>query len=165
MSVTEVSARDAILGYVRSYPGIHFRALARNLGLGSGTLNYHTHILAENKLITMLRFRKNKHLFPVGIGLFDQRCLALVRSTSTRALIEVLLSQKDGLTNKELSHKTRLAPSTISWHMQRLLKDGFVHQTNEKYSLCEAEHLRKIVAGYEDAPIDRLVTNFTRLWS
>ena len=63
-AILELEARRKILEMVTRQPGLHFRALLRTSGFGSGTLHYHLDVLEREGYVTARREGRTKKFYP-----------------------------------------------------------------------------------------------------
>lgn len=82
--------------------------------------------------------------------------------------------KSNGCTLSEISAFTMKAPSTTSWHLQRLIKAGIVrkdslnefHGTNYKsrfYHLSDKALVENVLTNYIESPLDRVVNDYSDL--
>ncbi len=107
--------RNEILKRIQDRPGITFRELARELGIGIGDLQYHLHRLEKERRVFSRKFGKRRYIFPEGFEKDLQRLIIAI-STGTRRRILLLLM--DGpLSQSEIARKLGISQPTVSYHM------------------------------------------------
>lgn len=165
----ELPTRKKLYREVKHAPGIHFRELKRRTGLAIGSLQYHLDVLTNVHLIKMQKRGKFIRYFPV-IGEHtesEKTTLALLREESVRKII-LFLIQKKRATNRQLAKFLELAPSTVSFHMQKLLKSNLVgkKRTRKKtyFFLVNAEEAKHLLTSYRKSFLDELVDSFVEMW-
>lgn len=110
--------RRVIEKTVKNQPGISFTKLKGLTGLENGVIQYHINrsdtIVRKKKALTTRKGCKQCSLKP----LCRQECVKkLLRDETRQKLIRCL---DNGLNQSEISVKTGLSPSTISYHISRL---------------------------------------------
>lgn len=124
--MSTMETRDAIMEHIRRKPGITFRQLARELGLGIGTVQYHLHRLEREGKVVSFRANRKRYLFPND---FNENYEALMTaiSNSTQRRILLLIAEEER-TLSDIASALGLTPATISYHMKRLEKLGLVER-------------------------------------
>jgi predicted transcriptional regulator len=117
--------RRQVREHVRTNPGVHFNALARNLDIATGQAQYHLHRLDRNDDVIAERIRGRTHYFDPGYDAWERRTLALYRRETTRELVALLLDE-GRLPAATLADRAGLARSTVSWHLDSLSDAGVV---------------------------------------
>lgn len=123
--------RRRIREALRERPGLHFRKLARRLDVAHDPLNHHLRILRDRQLVVEEQIQGRRCLF--WTGQIDPRCrraLGLAASSGARSLLEVLRGSP-GLDTTQLGEEAGLAPSTVSYHLERLQKAGVVERERD----------------------------------
>ncbi len=165
----ELDTRKKIYSQVERAPGIHFRELQRRTDLAIGSLQYHLDVLQKQHLVKSRKKGKFTRFFPVyGEQSEEEKvALSLFREESVRKIV-LFLVQKKRATNKQLARFLGLAPSTVSFHMQKLIKAGLVEKKRRKkktyFSLANAEQAKEIIIGYRKSFLDDLVDSFVEMW-
>lgn len=120
--------KKTVIDYVKSHPGTHIRRIAKELGLGLGDLRYHLHILEKEGLVRTRRSGLYKFVYPSNMFGDKQITILSLLSQETPSEILLFLIQKPGSTQKALVEQLRLTPATISWHMDRMVKEGVIER-------------------------------------
>jgi len=116
--------RNDILDKIHEKPGITFRELARELGIGIGDLQYHLYRLEKEGMVFSKKVGKRRYIFPRGLEDEVQRLLIAI-STETRRKILTLLIE-GSLSQGEIAKRLGLSQPTVSYHMGELMKLGIV---------------------------------------
>jgi len=143
--------RNEILEYIRNRPGVTFRELARELGLGIGDLQYHLRRLEKEGKVFSRKVGRRRYIFPAGFEEESQRLLMAI-STETRRKI-LLLLMEGPLTQGEIARKLKLSQPTVSYHMREL----------EKLDVVKADRKGKSVVyriNYNPETLARLIRNY-----
>ena len=109
------------------YPGCTRPQIARDLGLNEGTVTYHLDVLEGSNSLRTVKVDKAVHYF-ANNRQWDELELRLyirLHNETGRLLLNTMLEQPH-ITSKELSRLSRRNKSTVSWHMERLERDGII---------------------------------------
>lgn len=163
----ELDSRRAIFKAIESNPGIHFRELKRKMDYSVGTLQYHVRYLKEARLIEeeagdYTRYYPRREFREVEKKVLD----ALRRKYTRRALIYLLTYP--GSTHGDLVEALGKAPSTISWHLNKLKEEDLLDEKREGgktgYYVKEPDKLKALYITYSKSFVDKLVDNMVDLW-
>jgi len=151
--------RREILATIQRKPGITFRALARELGLGIGDLQYHLARLEKEGRVFSRKVGRRRYIFPGRMEEDAQRLLIAI-STETRRNILLLLMNRP-MMQKELAEALGISQPTINYHMSELLKLGVVRAEkkgrNVIYTLAyDPETVLRLVNEYRPGLWDKL---------
>jgi len=143
--------RNEILKTIMQKPGITFRQLARELGIGIGDLQYHLRKLEKDGVIFSKKLGKRRYIFPQG---FEEEAQKLLIAISTESRRKILLLLMEGpMSQGEIASLLKLSQPTVSYHMGELKKLGIV-KAEEKgrsviYSLeYDPETIARIIKEY-----------------
>jgi predicted transcriptional regulator len=93
--------------------------------------------------------------------------MSLLRQESIRRILLCLL-EKPGSMNKELVDEMMLSPSTISWHIGRLIQTGAVVAEKKDgetvFYVSEPEIVTKLLVTYKSSFVDKIVDRFVDVW-
>lgn len=164
----ELDSRRRIYERVRQTPGLHLRALARELGMPLGTLEYHTHQMEKVGLLVTRGEGWIKAFF--AQDLLDRRdrdLMFLLRQKTPRRLALEIVG-KPGIGFQGLAERLRIAPSTLSFHLAKLRRTGLVEERLEgrqkSYSCTDSERVRKLIVQYRSTFVDDVVDRFADAW-
>lgn len=158
--------RSEILRTIGAKPGITFRELARELGIGIGDLQYHLRRLEREGKVFSRKVGKRRYLFPRGFEEEAQRLLIAI-STGTRR--KILLRLMEGpMSQKEIAESLGISQPTVSYHMGELLKLGMVkverRGKNVVYTLeCDPETVIRLIREYRPGLWERLADSLIDL--
>ncbi|HEY3273264.1 MAG TPA: winged helix-turn-helix transcriptional regulator [Methanocella sp.] len=119
--------RNTVYDHAVRFPGSTRPQIARDLGLNEGTVTYHLDILEGTNSLRIVKADKAVHYF-ANNRQWDEMELRLyirLHNDTGRLLLNTMLEQPH-ITSKELSRLSRRNKSTISWHLERLEKDGII---------------------------------------
>jgi predicted transcriptional regulator len=159
--------RRRVHEHVRTNPGVHFNALARNLDIATGQAQYHLRRLGRNDEVVTERIRGRTHYFDPGYDAWERRLLALYRRETARELLTLLLG--DGwVPAATLAERLDLARSTVSWHLDSLSEAGIVESRRGDrgrvdVTLARPEETERFLREVSPSLADRLVDRFVTL--
>lgn len=161
----ELEARKLTFETVKDNPGIHLREIDRIAGIPLGTIRYHLRVLEKKKLITVRKEGKYMRYYAKGeIDRSDKDRLAVLRKELPRTIILFLMEYPDS-SHKEITEVLDVAPSTISYHMKRLIKDGMVDKREKGYFVVDEDKIADLLIQYRQTFLDSLVDRFVRIWT
>ena len=164
-----VGARKCIYDFVCSSPGCHLREIQRRLEIPLGTLEYHLDYLVEHELVSIREEGGYKRYYPVGMmRSVDKNILSLLRQDIPRRLVMHLLLNPDCRFG-DLAREFDVAPSTLSFHVAKLVKGGIVTKRRtgrETTYRVENEHeVAMVLIAHRRSFLDALVDAFVGTWT
>jgi predicted transcriptional regulator len=154
----------SLLACIDRNPGVRYRELLRIFHLGNGVLTYHLSILERIGKIRADR-RKNKitRYYLTGVPDEDTYLIGQMKNKVSRQLILFIL-EHDQCTFGEIVENSGKAPSTISWHLNRLRDAGIISvllgDRSQHYTIVDSREVKKILVIYKDAFLDKIVDNY-----
>jgi len=118
--------RKKVNDYVASHPGTHARRIGKELGLTRGDLQYHLYALEKEGLIRTRRRGLYKFVFPSKIFGEKQEIVLSLLSQETPSEILLFLIKTPDATQTDLVEHLKFSAPTVSWHMDRMVKEGVV---------------------------------------
>ncbi|MGB1698137.1 MAG: winged helix-turn-helix transcriptional regulator [Thermoplasmatota archaeon] len=131
--VLEHPGRAEVYNLVKAEPGMHFNDLLQRLSFGQSTLNYHLRVLEKNDFVTRVKDGRYARFFDRQSGQYSstrKEAVSTLRNDTTAA-IAVHVLRNPGVVQKELSGQFGIAPSTVSWHIQRLCSQGLIDKERD----------------------------------
>lgn len=162
-------ARAQVLDLVARYPGIHVREMERHLGLSSRLAAYHLESLEAEGFVQRVHETGYSRYFPtLGKPKWSQRdvgFLCLMRRGAAFRVTLLLLSA--GATGRSgLAKRLRLAPASVSYHLDLLQKAGIVasHMEGKQrlYAVAEETYVRGMLANF--SPLPEELEPFESVW-
>jgi DNA-binding transcriptional ArsR family regulator len=141
----------------------------RRLGVPLGTLEYHLKYLVDREYLSIRDEGGYKRYYPVGtMRSVDKNILSLLRQDIPRRLVMYILLHPDSRFG-DLAQKFDVAPSTLSFHVTKLLKAGIVSKTRlgrETTYKVENEHeVAMVLIAHRRSFLDVLVDSFVGTWT
>jgi len=157
--------KGTLLKNINEIPGIRYRELLRLTGISNGVLTYHLDLLNKSNLIKVYRRSRMTRYYPMSILTEEFDVIGFMRQHTARQIITLLL-EHELCTFNEIVEYTKKAPSTISWHLKRLVDAGLVSIQDEKgylYRLVDSNTVREILSKYKESFTDKVVDNYIEI--
>ena len=149
----ELESRTRIYNCILKNPGLHRRGLNRKLNISYTNLKYHLNYLKENEYI--LEVRKEgyvRYYVPKKINEMNQTIFHLFRQELPRKIILFLSTYPDA-TLVDIARRWEKDPRTISYHMDKLIKEGFLESipdgNKKRFRLDNEEKIFDFLVTYE----------------
>ena len=165
----ELESRRRVYELVASTPGLHMRELARQIEMDVRTVEYHLRQLEKHGLVAGLDEGGFRRFFPRTadgrkaevVDARDKPILGLLRKRVPLYVALVLLT-RDAATHGELARDADVAPSTLSYHLDRMERLGILARDEAAYVMREPERVARILYAYR--PTQDLIDRFLDLW-
>jgi len=163
--VLELETRRNIYNLIQKNPGLHLSKIASLLELRTSLVEYHLLYLEKLELIKSEKEVGYKRYFIKGqIGVKDKRYHSILRQKTVLEIILFLLKH-DGSQHKQIQEEVSVSPSTLSYHLKRLLKKEILdvrHSGPEKgFYIKNKDELVTFLIRYK--PYD-LIEGFSDVW-
>ena len=159
--------RERIALLVALSPGIHLRALQRLLRTSFSSTRHHVDAMTKNRQILRVEQEGFSRLYPPGMSTADMLLSSALHNATDQKIVASLLSH-GALSNKQLSRLTRLAKSTISEHLDKLVESGVVitHQikSSAAYSLKDPAKVNLLLNSQRWNILGKASDRFIELW-
>jgi predicted transcriptional regulator len=139
-------------------PGIRYRQLQRTTGLPNGSLSYILRELEYSRRIIVERTSYVTAYYPKETKTAELHLMENLRNNIDRRIVQYLLEQGKSTFYDIVNHSKR-APSTVSWHLNRLRNRKLIISTSHggkpqaykiinKYAVSRilSKHARKFVS-------------------
>jgi len=126
-NVLDQGVRSKIYDHIKENPGVHYSAIADEIGINRGTIRYHLKVLQICGKVRAfhgdgyVRYFENNMKF----NEYNQRVLHHLRNNTSKKILEVLVKNPD-VSRKEISLAVGVSGPSVSWHMKRMCEDGIV---------------------------------------
>jgi predicted transcriptional regulator len=156
---------ERILQFVQNNPGCYLRKIKEMIQISQGTVQYHTDRLEKTGKITSTRSCLYKHYFPVGVFEKNEKEILQTLGQETARRILMFLVEQHTPTQTDIVKNTRLSPSSINWHMRRLIEFRLVEEIKEgKYKRYQLQD-RKVSSKYITALMRNYYPAVWEKWS
>jgi predicted transcriptional regulator len=164
----ELKKRRVLYQHILRNPGLHLRALERDMRMGLGDLRHHLDFLEREGLIMTATDGYRKTYFP-GKKEFsgDKALLGLLRQSKPRAILLILLNaESSGFDH--LRRKVGVSKSTLSFHMKKLEEAGIVAVQEDRqrktYTLPDKNKVAELLITYRPSFLDAAVDRALEAW-
>jgi len=141
--------RDAVAGYVDAAPGVHLSKVRDDLGVGTGTAQYHLRDLVEEGVLESHRDGDYRRFYPAGrFTPVEKRALGQLRRTTARGVLVELLRNPDASAG-EVADRLDVSRPTVSDRAADLEAAGLLERPG--YDLRHPETVLVLVLRYADS--------------
>lgn len=121
---------DLILKTIQENPGIYTREILRKTKLSNGVIQYHLRKLEKMSKIRGDKRPRYKRYYSVDVDQEEFPIIANLRKKSKQSLLFTILSSDDPCFSDVLK-KIHKSPSTVSWNISGLIKDGILEKVTK----------------------------------
>ncbi|RTZ59296.1 MAG: hypothetical protein DSZ32_05500 [Gammaproteobacteria bacterium] len=93
----------------------------------------------------------------------DKKYLAMLRQEIPRLIVLHLLMHPDS-SHGELRPHFMISPSTLSYHLKKLVDAGILVKESGKYRVKDEDRVAKVLITYRQTFMDAMVDAFIRFW-
>ena len=130
--VLDLKTRQQIYQLIEKNPGIHLSKIAELTNMRISHAEYHLLFLEKHELIHAQKEKGYKRFYVKGkIGVEEKRYLSVLRKKIELEIVLSLLKKNDSLLHRELLQNVPISASTLSYHLNNLVKKEIL--TVEKY--------------------------------
>lgn len=117
--------RAQIMGTIQSHPGIHASQLAREVGVGWGTVSHHLDKLSRANLVTTRKVNNQKCFFEQGgaVSRQDMEAASAVKG-DTAGRVAGFVHAHPMTSQKELAESLGISAALASFHVKKLVNLG-----------------------------------------
>lgn len=169
--ILALGTRRRIYEYIYATPGAHLRKVHRAVELPFGQVLYHLNYLEKHELIVVKKDGKfNRYFVKNHLGRREKDVISVLRHNVPRR-VAILLLFRPKLTHKEMLAYVDVSPSTLSFHLQKMLQVEVVgRETRGReslYWLTDPQLTSQVLlthrASFQCADVDRFADMWTRL--
>jgi predicted transcriptional regulator len=156
---------ERILQFIQNNPGCYLRRIKEMIQISQGTVQYHTDRLEKMGKITSTRSGLYKHYFPVGVFEKNEKEILQTLGQETARQILMFIVERQAPTQTDIVKNTGLSPSSVNWHMRRLIDLRLVREIKEgKHRIYQLED-RKATSKYITALMRNYYPAIWEKWS
>jgi len=152
---------SSLLEAIENNPGIQFRQIMRKSGIKNGVLSHYLEKLEKNGLIKTERNPRQTRFYPLEITEDESKVIKALRRQTPR---DLLLVQHDGLEFSQLVNKVGKSPSTVSFYLSQIVKEGLVESildnTKKRYFLKTRKTIDSLIERYRPSLLERHTSEF-----
>jgi len=119
--VLDNSVRYLIHGHVIDNPGIHYKALLRELDLGNGLATYHLDVLEREGFIRSVRDGTLRRFYASDVKVPRD---ARLTPEQVESAIKDMVYKHPGISQKQLIEELGLARRVVGYHLHELVRSG-----------------------------------------
>lgn len=164
----DLKKRRVLYQHILANPGLHLRAIDRDMRMGLGDLRHHLEFLEREGLVTVTTDGYRKTYFP-GVKEFpgDRRLLGLLRQSKPRAILLFMLNRESAGFD-ELRNKVGISKSTLSFHLKKLDAAGVIEVSSSskrnEYRLSDKNKVAMMLITYRPSFLDAAVDRALEAW-
>jgi len=164
--------RRKIYVLISKNPGLHLSKIAEILDMRPSLAEYHLTQMQKNNLIVGVKeeggYYKRFYLKDSDVGISDKNFLKLLRQELLLKVV-LLLLKNSVLKHKELSERLNVVPSTLSYHLKKLIENGIIglssYGKEKGYTLKNRKEIIKILKKYEfNIELHLAIEDFKDIW-
>jgi predicted transcriptional regulator len=159
--------RKQVYEAVRRYPGIHLRALERNLGVSAPLAQYHLKHLSKAGWVEGRDQGGYTRYWPTAkearVRDADQAILGMLRE-EVPLHVALLLLDFGPMTHGALVERLGMAKSSVSYHLAKLAQANIVEREPKtaRIRLTDPERITALLLAYNPTP--DMLDSFADLW-
>lgn len=160
--------QEKIYKLIEKNPGLHLSKIAEMLQMRISLTEYHLIQLEQNKKIISQKdekgYYKRYYTEDTELGIENKKLLVLLRQDIPSMIISLLLKHSY-LQHKDLLTHFDTGPSTLSYHLRKLVDQGFIevrtHGEEKGYFLKNKKEITDFLLKYE---FTSWLKNFKDIW-
>jgi predicted transcriptional regulator len=153
MIIKKKKRGSKVLELILKSPGIRYRQLIRLTGYSHGSVSFLLKKLEKSRSIIVERSSNNRvtGYYPKNITTTDLRIISNLRIKTEKRIVQLLLKQGQSTFNDIVNYTDR-APSTISWHLNKLRNAKLItlndhHGRPRPYKIRNKKSVAKIISN------------------
>lgn len=164
----DIESRKRIYEEIVMNPGLHFRELQRRLNMPTGMLEYHLNVMIKDGIVVARNEGKYRRFFANTVmSSKERKILGLLRSDIARKMV-IFVLENERVNHKRIVEHMGLSPSTVSYHLNKLVKNGILKREivgrENYYSVIEPKIVAYTIIKHRKSFLDSLVDNFAKIW-
>lgn len=161
----DLEVKRKIFNLIKKNPGLHASKIAEILNISWELANYHIIYLERNDLINIIKKDGYNRCFTSGeIGEKDRDVLSLLRQKNPLKIVLFLLMKPYSKFN-EILVEVKVAPSTLSYHLKKLMDkqiiDSELIKNEKRFFVRERKYVIQILINYKP---HSLIKDYEDMW-
>lgn len=162
----ELETRRKIYDLLKRNPGLHLSKIAELLKLRISHVEYHLIYMGKNKLVTSSKEKGYRRYYIGGseIGLKDKLILSSLRQEVPLKIVLLLIKNKRAR-HGDLLKEVGGAPSTLSYHLKKLVKNGIltitIYRGEKEYLVNNEKEIIELIIKYRPYEV---LDSFKDIW-
>jgi predicted transcriptional regulator len=162
----DLEIKRKIYKLILNNPGLHVSRIAELLEISWELLSYHLYYLEKNDLINVVKKDGYNRCFPSGkLGEKDRKILSILRQKNPLAIIIFLLMHPYSKF-KEILDNVDVAPSTLSYHLQKLIKKDILEfeviKNEKRFLIKDRKYVIQLLVKYKPYS---MIDGYEEMWS
>ncbi|MGB1697484.1 MAG: helix-turn-helix domain-containing protein [Thermoplasmatota archaeon] len=157
----DLEFRRELHALIKTYPGLHLRELARQLGTSVALIEYHIPVLVDAGLVDVTA-EGYQRVFPKDIGEAKREWLGMLREDIPTRMV-LLLLQEGPMRHGALASELDLGKSKASFHLKKLVSAGILEKEGHEFKVSKPKEVTQLLIAYK--PTRDLRDSFASLWS
>ena len=163
--VFELETRRKIYDIVEKNPGLHLSKIAELLNMRISLVEYHLIYLVKNQLFNANKESGYLRFYVKGkIGIEDKKILSILRQAIPLQIL-IFLLKNDNSQHKAILENVNIAPSTLSYHLKKMLKLGIIsvlsYGEEKGYFVNDRELIIRLLVKYKPYSV---LEGFNDIW-
>jgi predicted transcriptional regulator len=165
----ELDTRRRIFEFLEKVPGAHFREIHRRLDIPTSVVEYHLKYMEDrDMLVSRMEGRYKRYYVQGRMGSSDKTLLSMLRQKVPRRII-MHVALNPGVNHRDLTDAVGISPSTLSYHMKKLLGKEVLRQVREgrenRYWVVDEDAVGQALLTYKESFLDEVVDSFAQTWA
>jgi predicted transcriptional regulator len=161
--------RDTIYELLKQNPGLHQSKIAETLEMSIQLAKYHLLSMERRDLITGMKeegaYYRRFYIKDSGIGASDKIYVDLLRQQPLFRIVVIIL-RNPGIQHKDIADRMNIHPSTLTYHMSRLVEKGIIDVQpfgrDKGYRVHDKKEVTHVLRKYVT---NSLMESFADLWN
>lgn len=163
--ILELETRRKIHNLISKTPGLHLSKIAEILKMRISLVEYHLIYLEKNQIVNPIKESGYVRYYIKGkVGIEDKKILSILRQEIPLKIVLYIL-KREILQHKEILQYLNIAPSTLSYHLKKLLKYKIItvetYGEDKGYCINNKKMIVGVLVQYK--PFD-LFESFRDIW-
>ena len=151
--ILQLNIRRKIYTLLQKNPGLHARKIAKLLTLQGQLIDYHLLYMEKYGVISSVKEEGYRRYYIAGkLGMKERQHIAILRRETPLKIVLFLLKNPHARYDQLLEH-LQISKSTLSYHLQKLLKTGIIEitriESKKGYIIKEEETIIKLLIQYK----------------
>lgn len=154
-SLLEHPIRSQLFESIQSSPGIHASQLARDAGIGWGTVTHHLQKMEKARIVAARKVNNQKCYFQNGgtVGSSDMQMASAVKNDTAGAIADYV-THNPMTSQKQMADQLGISPALASFHVKKLANLGVLEKVRhgKETLLSTTDAMRRLMTS-EHGPV------------
>jgi DNA-binding transcriptional ArsR family regulator len=162
----DIENRKKIFQLIAAHQGLNLSSIAEHLNMSIPLVDYHTRCLIDQGVIIVMKEGGFKRYYIKGnIGIQDKLYLGILRQEIPLKIVLFLLNNPYSK-HKEILDYFDIAGSTLTYHLNKLIKKGVIHYHDAKlkkgYKVVNSKEVYQFILLYKPSTF---LKRFKETWA